>query len=605
MQNQLVSYLFLFTIGPVQSYISQSRKTRDLYASSQILSNLIKEAMQEVGAANIIFPYPEAKFVPNRFIALVEKPAEDIGNFGKQIEIFVRQRFEEKARNVLMWNRLKISNYSNYNQDFENNYFAQIQQHLEVYWVFKKIDGDTYSSADYAYLERIMGAVKVIRPFEQYVEMGRKCSLDGQRNALFFGKGSNRNYLKGNKAIELDEKVVRIKHNEGLSAVGFMKRFYHAEQKAFQKFPSTTKVALLKDIDAAKSTKNIALAADILNYKGLFYTRNENLFDEELFFEDNLTEYYFKKNGLKSLLHDLPKIKKQHEKIKPYLQTKYYAVLIFDGDDMGKWMEGEYLPVEKQANIQTYHKELSTCLSNFAKKAEEIVDTNYGQTVYAGGDDFLGLVNLFSLFEILQALRQEFKVQISHKIQSFLSREKALTFSAGICIAHYKEPLHLVLAKAREMQEKAKKRDDIKDSVWIGVIKGSGRQHEMTFSHTNKEGQYNAVLVDRIIKRLASSEFSSTFIRNLQLEFAPLYETIAGSLLVEKPLLNTEIKRLVWRSCQIEGSKEKKKAASEEFADALIKFYIQDDLIDKFFDMLNICDFIAKQPLFKTAHRKP
>ncbi|NTW88345.1 MAG: hypothetical protein HGB26_04300 [Desulfobulbaceae bacterium] len=30
-------YLFLFTIGPVQSFIAQARKTRDLYAGSAIL----------------------------------------------------------------------------------------------------------------------------------------------------------------------------------------------------------------------------------------------------------------------------------------------------------------------------------------------------------------------------------------------------------------------------------------------------------------------------------------------------------------------------------------------------------------------------------------
>jgi len=34
-------YLFLFTIGPVQSFIAQARKTRDLYAGSAILGEII------------------------------------------------------------------------------------------------------------------------------------------------------------------------------------------------------------------------------------------------------------------------------------------------------------------------------------------------------------------------------------------------------------------------------------------------------------------------------------------------------------------------------------------------------------------------------------
>ncbi len=37
-------YLFLFTIGPVQSFIAQARKTRDLYAGSAILGEIIDAA---------------------------------------------------------------------------------------------------------------------------------------------------------------------------------------------------------------------------------------------------------------------------------------------------------------------------------------------------------------------------------------------------------------------------------------------------------------------------------------------------------------------------------------------------------------------------------
>ncbi len=32
------NHLFLFTLGPVQSFIAQARKTQDLYAGSETLS---------------------------------------------------------------------------------------------------------------------------------------------------------------------------------------------------------------------------------------------------------------------------------------------------------------------------------------------------------------------------------------------------------------------------------------------------------------------------------------------------------------------------------------------------------------------------------------
>lgn len=40
------NYLFLFTISPVQSFISQARKVQDLAAGSKLLSDLISEAIK-------------------------------------------------------------------------------------------------------------------------------------------------------------------------------------------------------------------------------------------------------------------------------------------------------------------------------------------------------------------------------------------------------------------------------------------------------------------------------------------------------------------------------------------------------------------------------
>ena len=64
-------HLFLFTIGPVQSFIAQARKTQDLYAGSRILSDLIEFALQKVGEEHIIYPAKTVPSKPNRFIAKV------------------------------------------------------------------------------------------------------------------------------------------------------------------------------------------------------------------------------------------------------------------------------------------------------------------------------------------------------------------------------------------------------------------------------------------------------------------------------------------------------------------------------------------------------
>ena len=58
-------YLFLFTVGPVQSFIGQARKTQDLYAGSFLLSHLIDSAMKEiedkVNNCKFIFPHKNIK----------------------------------------------------------------------------------------------------------------------------------------------------------------------------------------------------------------------------------------------------------------------------------------------------------------------------------------------------------------------------------------------------------------------------------------------------------------------------------------------------------------------------------------------------------------
>ncbi len=80
-----------FTIGPVQTFVAQSRRTRDLWASSYLLSHLADVAMRSIEQADgrIILPYRERQEEterlasaasvqhgrwPNRFVAVVDEP---------------------------------------------------------------------------------------------------------------------------------------------------------------------------------------------------------------------------------------------------------------------------------------------------------------------------------------------------------------------------------------------------------------------------------------------------------------------------------------------------------------------------------------------------
>src|SRR5579884_4046007 len=67
-------YMLLFSLGPVQSFIAQARKTRDLMLGSFLLSMLMEAAMKGLDKEKLVFPAdPIIKNgisdLPNKFIA--------------------------------------------------------------------------------------------------------------------------------------------------------------------------------------------------------------------------------------------------------------------------------------------------------------------------------------------------------------------------------------------------------------------------------------------------------------------------------------------------------------------------------------------------------
>src|SRR2546421_12724871 len=62
-RSYLMEYLFLASIGPVQSFIASARRTRDLQFGSWLLSELAKAAALQIveaeGLNSLIFPAPK------------------------------------------------------------------------------------------------------------------------------------------------------------------------------------------------------------------------------------------------------------------------------------------------------------------------------------------------------------------------------------------------------------------------------------------------------------------------------------------------------------------------------------------------------------------
>jgi len=458
-----MKYLFLFTITPVQSFIAQARKIQDLFAGSQLLSEMIDFAIEQTKIKTahfeLIFPHINTETKPNRFLALID--GENISKIGQEIQQFVEDKYLTIAEDIIK------------DADFIEKYKYQLSNHLKIFWIANEfVDNKSYLM-QYQQIENLLGGIKNLRTFEQYPEKGRKCSLCGENNALVFS-----NSYKLPKIWQREIKLINninLNSGEGLCLVCATKRFYRNENNKKISVPSTAAIASYNIIEELE--KNGMWHPS--NFKALF----DKNFDEQLYYDENLNSMYFEKNGFNEYIDNLPNILENYKKVfsekKP---SSYYAIVLFDADNMG-----EKLTNEKNCSKE-YHQKLSTLLKDYANWAKGYLQKPFGYTIYTGGDDFLGFVNLSYLFIVLKELRIKFDELINENLSEY---NLNLTFSSGIVIAHYKHPLADVLQWARQSEKKAKNEQINKDCFCISVLKHSGEVVQAVYP--NKIDEYFSI----------------------------------------------------------------------------------------------------------------
>ncbi len=549
-------YLLIFSISPVQDFISQARKTKDLYAGSRLLSKLIKMQMEKISDqkdVKLIFPNSKSDSIPNRFVVKISNTTEiDIEEMADSLQENFKNSFIEIARN----------SFKGINQKF---HFTQLEDFFSTNWAVVPIEkGYKYS---YLKLEKLHAAVKNIRAFKQLGdgegEQGRKCSLCGERNAYFYKSNDRRKpVFIDKKAIEIDTNDFKV--NEALCTVCVTKRFYPNTS-----FPSTAEICL----------------------KGIIPKIEMDLFkdfdvDAQLFYKDNLNIDYLKKNQTGKPLKELESLQKQILKrcnLKDSNLPKYYAIIIFDGDNMGKLLSGNTL--KANVELEDFHKLLAEVLSDNAKKAKEIVN-KVGKTVYAGGDDFLGFCPLNKLLTTLKLLNETFAKEVNKKLQNYVKEE--VTMSAGIAIAHYKTPLPSVLNWARKM-EKTAKNEGTRNAFAIAVLKHSGEIHNTVWKWNSADNS-NVENMEKIIGKLTEKLFSTNFIYTLEGEFEKLDNDRIVNKTYDKQF-RTELKRLIHKS-----NISAKESDENELFEVCESFYNEvNKNIEQYFFLMRIVAFLARE----------
>jgi CRISPR-associated protein Cmr2 len=252
--------LLLFTIGPVQPFIEQARKTRDLWLGSFLLSKLMEAEMaqfvvagQETPSPKLIFPArPKTSGkipdLPNKFVAILASEEEAANAAGEALRR-LRERWETIAAQV--WEHLleQVPAIQAAQAIWERQVI--FERFFEVYWAIaleqpgaqqEEPYGEWYSRA-----QRALDARKRLRDFQQdESESGEKSTISGTREALRGERGDLEGVREFWKTVASGSPEAQISHDgsERLDAIDTIKRFATQAQEIPElPFPSTSTVA--------------------------------------------------------------------------------------------------------------------------------------------------------------------------------------------------------------------------------------------------------------------------------------------------------------------------------------------------------------------------
>ena len=504
------NHLMIFTIGPVQSFIAQARKTQDLWAGSYLLSYLINHSMKQllkigIPKEDIIFPdvdsplQDEIATLPNRVLFFTTEPESTAAKLTE----FVNEKFLgicdfafERLKKKL---KEKVEKEFN-GADFVNLVPRQTKGFIKDYWVAVPFaDGADYAQK-YESVESLLRSRKNIKDFDPSEENGIKCPVCGEREALYLeGQNKKQQVLKFWK--EISNQIPKINSNETLCSVCLGKRFFpdylrqaqadKPEDLGTVNFPSTAEVAssgfkhsLIVNKKYSDMEKIFFHLFEATGQKGKLLPKNRSeykksrdpaqVIDGHWLYLENYTKREFK-----ALLDDDIRIGKflaAGKELNEFFKanklpkiSKYYAVFFIDGDSMR----------DKISRIKSknQHREFTKAMSEFSTEdVGRIVETEHlGKVIYAGGDDVAALVNINDLLPVLDKLRTCFLEKMRKKIEFI---PDSFTMSAGAAVAHYKAPFSLVLNYARLMEQEAKQFDDGKGHLKnaLGIYHGDNPQ---------------------------------------------------------------------------------------------------------------------------------
>jgi CRISPR-associated protein Cmr2 len=339
-----------------------------------------------------------------------------------------------------------------------------------------------------------------------------RCSCCGVRNPVHSQNVSVSDYWKN---IQVSFKS-DFRKKERLCAVCLVKRLYkNYFKKEFGLGKESFSVATISTkpfVEKCKKNKDQMRGfldlwnAEIGRQIG-YVTDDLDNFEGEWLYQESYSPSYLSSSDIMLDKNTIDRIKKKLDDLYITLggaPSKYYAILMMDGDKLGEKLRGKGLPkisdffhysirheLERHEKYHSFlksnrilnpnvHIAISRALKDFSTKIVDKIISNYhGRLIYSGGDDLLAFLPAENALEAAKSVNEIFGMDFYEvNGQKVMLLGKNSTMSAGIVYAHYSHPLYDALSKARQALKKAKNEYGRQAFVLIS-LKRSG---QMTFA---------------------------------------------------------------------------------------------------------------------------
>ncbi len=383
------------------------------------------------------------------------------------------------------------------------------QRQVNSYWTLNWTVSDRLGRDKFGKLNRL-----TLPPSEEWVGctmFGELADLSGefrnQDRRKFWRTFSEAYRARKRSVSDFDEE-------EWLSAMGTIKRLFpewlvntynlSALKAELLNYPSTTYFAALpwltwieKQFDELdQETKDLMddYANKIVEYVEYPYETKKQS-EKPLFFSLTSDAYYpdslknldlQDEKGRAELVFKLQQIYKELENT----PGTFYAILLMDGDSLGKLFSEAKDP-----------NQISKNLGKFAKGVPDTVEKYEGKLIYAGGDDVLAILPITKVLDCASKIQESY--------QQILGTQA--TISAGIVMTHHKLPLRVALQEAHHQLDEVAKDGNGRSSFAISVLFPSTTKHQWVSTWFDEKNQKVLTRLECLEKQIDRYKFSNSF----------------------------------------------------------------------------------------------